>query len=169
VRTFPPALLIWALLFAGTCTRSAKVQGPQTHDMTQKAAPLTLTNDQPTGSFVVSPDITAKAPPAVEFAITQVVNPSLTSFEILVYLAPQGKKGDPEPEKILVGNFSLYPSDHPAKFSLSSANAFRKVRASAAASDLKLVVELKHMRANESWSGLKVTIDPPRWLEAEPK
>jgi hypothetical protein len=168
LRSFPTALLIWALFFAGTCTRPAKVQGPETVAMSQKhEQPLALTGERPSGFFVLAPDILASPPPVLQISITKVVNPALTPFEVLVYLAPQGKKGDPEPEKIMLGNFSLYPADQPAGFVLRSANAFKKPGATSG--EVRLLIELRRIRETDSWTNLQVTIDPPKWLRDEPK
>ena len=173
LRSFLAALVTWALLFSGTCCRSVKVQSPQPRDMEQtKGTPLTLTNERPTGSFPVTPETLAGAPSVLEVSITKVVNPAATPIAMFVYLSRAGKKGKAEPEKVLVGNFSLYPPDQPGKFLLGLSSAFEKLEAKnsvSKSSELQVVVEMKRLNDSQPWTKVEVTIDPPKWLRDESK
>ena len=173
LRPFLAALVTWALLFSGTCCRPAKVQSPQTRDMEQTTGPpVTLTSERASGSFPVSPETLASAPSILELSITRVLNPAATPIVMFVYLSPAGKKGKAEPEKVLVGNFSLYPPDQPGKFLLGLSSAFEKLKAKdtvSKSSELQLTVEMKRLNDSQSWTKVEVTIDPPKWLRDEPK
>lgn len=173
LRSFLAALVLWALLFSGTCCRSAKVQSPQPRDMEQTTGtPLTLTNERPTGSFPVRPETLASAPSILEVSITKVVNPAATPVAMFVYLLPAAKKGKAEPERVLVGNFSLYPPDQPGKFLLGLSNALEKLEGKNSASksgEFQLVVEMQRLDDTRPWTEVEVTIDPPKWLRDEPK
>jgi len=142
--------------------------------MDQKTvAPVTLTNENPNGFFPVSSDVVKCAPATVAIAVTRVSNPSLTAFEIQVYLVPPDAQPDKKgaaADKILIGDFSLYPADHPARFVLRSADAFKKMSANGNGSDgVRLLIELKRMRESGPWPPMQVTFDPPQWLPDEPK
>ncbi len=159
-------LLIWALLFC----RPYAGQSPDSRDKgRERLAPLTLTNDRPVGYFPIAPETLAGAPPILAVSITRVVNPDETAFGIFVYLS-RAEKGYPEPERILVGNFSLYPADHPGKFLMRSSLAFRKLEAAGSlskSSQVRLVLEMRRLREMKPWTPVAVTIAPPDWQGAE--
>jgi hypothetical protein len=172
-------VLTWALLFSGGCDRTVKVQSPQTRDtalsntdptITPSPETLTLTNEYPTRSFPVDPDLLAQPPAILELSVTKVVNSALTSVAVFVYLSPIADKGKPEPEKILVGNFSLYPPDRPGKFLLPVSTAFRRLNGGHGVSKsnrVRLVLEMKRLDETSPWTPIALTISQPKWRAAE--
>jgi len=97
-------ILIWALFLGGGYARG---QGPEGGAQGQTSTPVTLTNDHPEGSFLIAPEVLTSPPPVLALAITQVVNPNKTAFQLFVYLSYQPgaeEKRSPVPAKILVGN-----------------------------------------------------------------
>lgn len=161
-------LLIAALLF---CCTLAGVQSQEARDKRQTTlSPIMLTNDRPTASFAIEPETLASAPAVLALSITKVVNPAKIPFGIFVYLSPAGEKGCPKSEKILVGNFSLYPPDHPAGFLLRASNAFRKLEAEgprSRSSEVRLLLEMKRVRETKPWTPVEVTVAPPEWRSDE--
>ena len=142
MKLFLAALTIWSLPFL-TFTRSAES--------------VTLTNQHPTGSFLLQRDLLKRAPAVLEVSLTKVVNPGAKPINIFVYFSGN-KKGDSAPQKIEVGNFSLYPADRPAKFMLDAAPAFRKIKDASNVREWRLAFELG--REAES---VEVTIAAPTW------
>ena len=132
---------------------------------TAPVAPLKLTEDHPSGSFVIAPATIAAAPPILSVSITQVMNPEKTPVEIFVYLV-RWDEGPMPAERILMGQFGLFPPDHPASFTLRSSAAFQKLRASGAASQtskILLMLELKPISGKKSLTNVELTMAPPEW------
>ncbi len=171
-RFFPAALMTWALCFSGAHCGAAKVHGPQTpapnaaHETA--AATVTLTPEHPRDSFPVETSMLANDAEILEVAITKVTNPSRTAVGIFVYLsnAAQGKS---EAEKILIGNFDLYPADQPGTFVLNPAPAVEKLCGEKPSKDVevRLVFELKRLDETAAWTPAEVTIAQPRWRPRE--
>ncbi len=159
-------LLIWALLFGGAYARGQSLDGhadPKQATLT----PVTLTNDCPEGSFLITPEILASPPAVLALAMTQVVNPAKTPFQVFVYLSYQpssAEKRGPAPVKILLGNVGLYPPDRPAGFLLRASTAFRKMKgASSKPTEVRLLLEMKRIHARKPWTPVDVTVAPPEW------
>lgn len=127
---------------------------------TRPAENVTLTNERPTGSFVLTRDLVKRAPRVLEVSLTKVVNPRAKQVNIFVYFSDTKSTS----RKIEVGNFSLYPADRPGKFMLDAAPAFRKLNETkdAAAKEWRVVFELDRP-AEQATSQIEVTIAPPNW------
>jgi hypothetical protein len=127
--------------------------------------PLILTGQHTSGSFPVPPEVLRSQPRVLFVSIAKVVNPQRTSFEILAYF--ERTKPDQAPaEKILLSSFSLYPSDQPAGFQLSTSEAFHKLATEAPTSkqgDIRVVFEIRRFHETDSWTGLELTLAPPVW------
>lgn len=166
------AVIIWALCFSGSNCGSAKVQGPQSQETKTVEAPaspaLTLTHEHPLSSLPVAANVLTSGSEVLEVAITKVVNPSRIPVVIFVYLSNTGK-GKSEPEKILIGNFSLYPADQPGTFLLNPAPAVRKLSAekSFGDTDVRLVFEMNRLDETAAWTPVELTIAQPKWRAAE--
>lgn len=148
MKLFLAALMLWSLPFLA---------------FTHSVDSVTLTNEQPTGSFLLPRDL-LKTPPAVlEVSLTKVVNPAARPINIFVYFSP-AKKSESASRKIEVGNFSLYPADRPGKFMLDPATAFRKLAETkdATSREWRIVFELERQAAEGS-SQIEVTIAAPNW------
>jgi len=171
MKLFLAALTIWSLPLFGMSCGSASVQEPNSASTT---ATITLTNQNPTGSFAVKPDVIKSAPTnsevppvasAVILPVTKVVNPKSRAVNVFVYLSRVNEKRDEAAQKIEVGSFSLYPADRPGKFTLNTAPALRKaLNASNDANikDWRLVLELDQ-KAEQASSPVEMTIGAPIW------
>lgn len=164
MRAIRCVLLVWILLFC------ASPDGGQGRDAGERRRPtkepLTLTNDHPAGSFSLSPATLSSAPSILRVSITRVRNPARTPFEIYVYLTAAEVKNRCQPKKVLVGNFSLYPPDHPGGFLLSTSTAFHKLEAAGTlspASDVRLLIQMKRIHEAKPWTPVEVTVAPPEW------
>jgi hypothetical protein len=154
-------LLIGALFFGGSGRTEG--QGALLSASQARAEAVELTNNQTTGSFAVSADTLASAPPVVALGFPRVINPANTPFVISVYLSYRPGEGKGEaPLRILLGNGSLYPADRPGGFRLRTSAAFRKLKA-AKARDVRLLLEMKRLRPAEPWSQVEITVRPPEW------
>src|SRR5215475_13417486 len=143
------ALLFMAL---STIAQQAEPTGTQA-----RPESIELTNNQTTGSFAVSPDIVASAPPVVGLNFPRVVNPANTAFSIFVYFSYRTAEGmSASPEKVLVGNASLYPADRPGGFRLRATAAFATLKA-VKATDIRLIVEMKRIHPAQPWTKVEVT------------
>jgi len=166
------ALTIWSLPFLGLSCGAADVQKT---DSTSTPETVTLTNQEPTGSFVVKPETIKSAPTisevppvmsAVILPVTKVVNPNARAVNVFVYLSRANEKRDEAAQKIELGSFSLYPADHPGKFTLNAGLALRKASAAsndANLKDWKLVLELDQ-KTEQASSPVEVTIAAPLWV-----
>jgi len=162
-------LIIWSLPLLGMSCGSQTVQEPAP---TTTPETITLTNQNPTGSFPLQPDLLKNLPATnavpvtittLQVPVTKVVNPNASAVNIFVYLSRPKDKDDTPAEKIEVGSFSLYPADRPGKFMLNPETAFRKASAAsndANIKDWRLVFELEK-RPEQAWSPLEVTIAKP--------
>src|SRR6185369_2770383 len=174
MKLFLAALTIWSLPFFGISCGSASVQGPQQESTSET---ITLTNEKPTGSFAVQPDVlknpavTPEVPPvarAVMVPVTKVVNPTARAVTIFVYLSRLNEKRDEPAKRVEVGNFSLYPADRPGKFTLNVATALRKISeaGNANSKDWRLVFEFDQ-KPEQGSSPLEVTIGSPVWIQTK--
>jgi hypothetical protein len=169
---FMAALMSGALCFSGTNCGAAKVQGPQTTDSKagneSRATAVTLTPDHPADSFPVEANVLTNDTEVLEVVITKVVNPSRTSVVMFVSLS-NSVKGKSEPEKISIGNFSLYPADRPGTFLLNPAPALRKLSNDKPSlnPDVRLVIELKRIDETAAWTPVAVTVAQPKWRPRE--
>jgi len=159
-------VIVGGLLAGALLLGSARTEGQRVDPSASQGRPqaVKLTNNQTEGSFAVSPDTLASAPPVLALSFTRVVNPANTPFEVFVYLSyrPVETAGT-APRRILLGNGSLYPADRPGGFRLRASAAFAKLKA-AKATDVRLVLEMKRLRPAEPWSKVEVTVAPPQWL-----
>jgi len=171
MKLFLAALTIWSGPFMGISCGSASVQEPSTAKpiSQSKSSPtpagetVTLTNEQSTGSFLL-PAVLFKKPPAIlEVSVTNVVNPAAKPVAVFVYLSRRAEKDAAASDRIEVGNFSLYPADRPAKFTLD-ASAIQTVseQRNFSAKEWRLVFELEK-EGQQGSSPLEVTIASPNW------
>ena len=156
VRLFGQAeIMVRAILFAALALCPAA--------WTQSGAPVVLTDAKPTGSFPVSAATVNAPPSAVDISVTGVHNPGETALGIYVYLEGSSA-GKPAAPRVLIGNFSLYPSDRPAGFVLPVAGAFDNLKGqSRAVKGVRLALEIRRLRADASWKDVEVTVAPPHW------
>lgn len=166
------ALIIWALCFSGTNCGPARVQSPQTNEPKTAQQPVspsvTLTPEHASDSLPVAASVLLSDSEVLEVPVTKVVNPSRTPVAFFVYLA-QSSDGKVEPEKILIGNFSLYPADRAGVFLLDPRPAVRKFseKKQSGITDAKLVFEMKRVDETRVWTPVEVTIEEPKWRAAE--
>jgi hypothetical protein len=169
-KLFLAALMVWALCFSGANCGAAKVQGPQTEGpkAEQTVSPtVKLTPEHPIASLPFAANIFASDPEVLEVSITKVENTAKTPVSIFVYLA-NAKAEKSDAEKILVGNFSLYPADSPGKFALNPRPALHTMSAKTPnPTDPRLVFELRQIDQTKPWTPVEVTIEQPKWRAAE--
>src|SRR6266851_2126785 len=78
-------LLAGALLFGGSTGTEGQGVDPSVSQV--RPEPVELTNSRTTGSFAVSPDTVASAPPVLALRFPRVVNPANTPFAVFVNLS----------------------------------------------------------------------------------
>lgn len=154
------SLFLWLLVCGLSVAPYARAQ-PAEHPPETK--PVTLTDKLPTASFPLSSEIVAKGPPILALTITKVTNPERFGINLFVYLSStQGSQS----QKILIGNVSLYPSDHPAGFLLRSSTAFQQLQVQGApskSSRVALLIEMKPVHQGEPWKPIELVVAPPEW------
>jgi len=154
--------LVAALLYAGLCGAGQRTE--YTHGQ-EEAAQVVLTNSHPEVSFDISPDVVTTSPPVLALSFPRVVNPSNTAFQIFVYFSYRpAQKGSGAPLRILIGNGSLYPADHPGGLVLRASNAFSALRADRA-TDVRLVLEMQPLHRALPWPPVEVTVAAPQWRQ----
>jgi hypothetical protein len=163
------ALTIWSLPFLGISCGSANFQSPEPSKTQSTPSPLnetvTLTNEHPTGSFLLQRETTKLPPTVLEASVTKVVNPKAKPVSIFVSVVPITPAGDIPPVRIEVGNFSLYPADRPGKFLLDARPALQKISETerrTGAKKWQVVFALEQKPEQES-SPVEVTISAPNW------
>lgn len=173
LKFFPAALFIWALGFSGANCGSAKVQSPKSSEKAPEMTPdqrsLKLTNEHTSGAFPIGSDLLSNIPEVLEVSIAKVNNPDRTPVDIFVYLSQTPKQGERDPDRILLGNFSLYPPDRPGKFLMKASPAFRKLVDSKGtnAADVQLLFEMKRLDEKRPWTAVEVTVGLPQWRPAK--
>jgi len=154
-------LLAGALLLAGSARTEGQRVDPSASQV--RPEPVELTNSQTKGSFALSPNTLASAPPVLGLSFTRVVNPANTPFVVCVYFSYRpGETAGTARRRILLGNGSLYPADRPGGFRLRASAAFAKLKA-AKATDVRLALEMERLHPAEPWSQVEVTVAPPQW------
>lgn len=152
------AFLAWTLL--GATVGSASTSDPQT------PAPLTITAQNPSGSFRIARATVANAPTIFVMDLTRVVNPARTPVSFFVYLTGWDRC---DTQKYLVGNFALFPPDHGGKFLLNPSDALRRFQAECSSStDARLIVEMRRLNSSQPWGQVEVVVAPPSW-KLDPK
>jgi len=165
------ALIICLMSFSPMCGRSGDAQKPQISNGEQRTTvAIKLTNVHAVASFPVTPETLKAAPPILELSVTKVVNTAKIPVTIFVSFSPPGAKAESEPEKIPIGNFSLYPPDLPGKFLLPASDAFRKLKDEGAdlqAKEVRLQLEMKPIHETKMDAPIEVTIAEPQWRRDE--
>jgi hypothetical protein len=161
--------LIGSLLFLGSRAGGQSLNCERRE--VAEPAPVTLTNDHPSGFFPIDPKTVAESPAILALRITKVVNPERTGIGFSVYLsfAPVvGSEPEEEHEKILIGNFGLYPPDRPAGFVLRASEAFRQLQATKTASkssEVRLLIEMRRLHDRNPWTPVQIFVAPPQWRQ----
>lgn len=160
------ALVVWSLPLLGiscgatTPQQSSTPQSQATPTSTPET--ITLTTENPSGSFGLKSELVNNPPEVLEVSVTKVVNPASSPVSIFVYLAPKSEKS--KSERVEVGNFSLYPVDRGGKFMLSPRGALRKFEETKKTSgdqEVRLIYEMQLPDQNKS--SVSVTIASPAW------
>jgi hypothetical protein len=171
MKLFLAALTIWSLPLAAMSCGAASVQQPAPPSTSET---VTLTNQNPTGSFPLQPDLIKNVPApnsvpptfsGLQVTVTKVANPNTRAVTVFVYLSRPNEKRDKPAEKIEVGSFSLYPVDRPGKFTLNAGPALRKAANASNDANIKnwkLMFELDQ-KTEQASSPLEVTIAAPIW------
>jgi len=150
------SLPLWMLVCSLSAALCVCAQSPS-------PAPVTLTDKHSVASFPLPPEVLAQAPPILALTLPEVDNPSRQGVNLFVYLSSgTGNRT----QKVLIGNVSLYPSDHPAGFLLSSAAAFHDLQAQGAnpkSAKAELRIEMEPVHPGEPWKPLSLVIAPPEW------
>jgi len=160
----PGRVTLVLLLIAGFAGAHAPVnQGERAGEVKR----LILSNEHTSGSFPLDSRVVEKAPAILRVAVSKVANPSKLPFQIFVYLSyrSKGASQDSGPKgRILIGNFGLYPPDHPGSFSVRASEAFRALQSkNADASEVRLLLEMRRIHESSPWNPVEVTIEPPEW------
>jgi hypothetical protein len=174
MKLFLAALTISGFSVFGISCGSAGVQEPPTAQTAAKSEStptptparetVTLTSKHPNGSFPLPPDILQTSPSVLEVSVTKVVNPHAKSVSVFVYLSPPEETD--ASQRVEVGNFSLYPTDRPAKFVLAGGAALQKLSPPRTAlKGWRVVFELDKETKQES--SLEQTIESPNWKTQE--
>lgn len=163
IRTFLPALMIWALCFSVANCGAANVQSPQ-HVEKPVATPtppmIKLTSENPNGGFAIKANTIPSTADVLEIPITKVVNPSQIPLSVYVYLSGNQEKSEREIKRIQIGSFSIYPPDRPGKFLLSPPQSLRKLLPSA---ELQMTFVLKRVDESKPWSHVEIEVGRPTW------
>jgi hypothetical protein len=152
--------LVCALLLCVIARVGSVAAGRQAEEARKS---VVLTSLQLLGAFPVTPEILVSKPPVLFVSIAKVVNPERIGLEIFVYLS-RATKDDVKGQRILVGNFSLYPPDKPGGFQLSTADAFRKLKTGKSErGEVNVVVEMRRMHETGHLTPIEVTVSAPEW------
>lgn len=151
------AMAAWILCIAASTRQPGKPV-----DATSQ---LTLTDKQPLGRMQIPTSVRAAPTPYLEIPVSRISDPQETGISIYVYLE-WTRVGGGAPEKIPLGNFAPYPANQPGTFMLSVSPGFEKLKQTGASLEqdhVVLLLELKRLHPNQSWTPVQVTIAPVRW------
>lgn len=134
-----------------------------------KGEGVKLTDRRPTAILPIPPGVLRQRLPILEVPVNSVQNEKRTPFAIFVYLVwKEGRPGPTKQRNILVGNFVVFPPDHPGRYTLRVSRAFgdlEKQGKNLVRLQPGLQFELRRLRQKAAWGPIEVTIGPVRWLK----
>jgi len=159
---------MWLNLFLASCMWCLHVmQTAAPGKAVESTSDVTLTEIQPAARIQLPAAIRAAPAPILEIPLVRISNPQEMSFSIFVSLEwsrpAQRAAGK---EKILLGNFTVYPPDRPGNYILRASTTFEKLKALGAdlgRDQIVVALEMKRTNPNQPWSPVEVEIGPLRW------
>lgn len=128
---------------------------------------VTLSETQPVARIQLPANIRAAPAPIVEVPIVSISNAQGMSFSIFAYLEwARSASGSSTRERVLLGNFTVYPPDQAGSYMLRASTAFEKLKAMGADTgrdQVVVLVEMKRTNPKQPWSSVQVVIAPLRW------
>jgi hypothetical protein len=148
------------------------IQAAEPEKVEDSTSKVTITNAQPIARIQLPAGIRVAPAPILEIPVVKISNPQEMSFSIFASLEwrryGQGSTGI---EKILLGNFTVYPPDQTGSYMLRSSTAFEKLKAMGAdlvRDQVVILLEMKRTNPNKAWSAVVVEIGPLRWRSENP-
>ena len=155
------------LIMAGclSCSPAIQVAAPETAADSSRG--VTLTETQPEARIQL-PSNTRSSPAAVlEVPVVRISNPDKMSFSIFVYLEwCRPGEGPARNEKILVGNFTVFPPDRTGRYTVRTSTGFERLKTMGAdlpRDQVVFLLEMKRTNPNKPWSTVVVEIAPLDW------
>jgi hypothetical protein len=128
---------------------------------------VTLTETQPVARIQLPTSIRAAPPPVLEIPLVKISNPQEMSFAIFVSVEwSRPAQGGAGKEKVLLGNFTVYPPDRTGNYMLRASTTFEKLKtlgADLSRDQIVVVLEMKRTNPSQPWSRVQVEIGPLRW------
>jgi hypothetical protein len=159
---------MWLHLFLASymcCLHAMEAAAPG--KAVESSSDVTLTEIQPVARIPLPAAIRAAPAPILEIPLARISNPQEMSFSIFVSLEwSRTAQGAARKEKILLGNFTVYPPDRPGNYILRASTTFEKLKALGAdlvRDQIVVALEMKRTNPNQPWSPVQVEIGPLRW------
>jgi hypothetical protein len=160
------------LIVAGCLCCLHAMQAAAPEKAADASSEVTLSETQPVARIQLPASIRAAPAPTLEVPLVRISNPQEMSFSIFAslewYRPTQGSTGK---EKVLLGNFTVYPPDQTGTYMLRASTAFEKLKAMGAdliRDQVVLLLEMKRTNPNKAWSAVLVEIAPLRWRSDNP-
>jgi hypothetical protein len=161
-----------SLIIAGCLCSLHTMQAAELEKVVDPTNEVTLTETHPVARIQLPDSIRAAPPPILEVPVVKIANPQKMSFSIFAFLEwsrpAQGPTGN---DKILVGNFTIYPPDQTGSYMLRASTAFDKLKgmgADLARDHVVILLEMKRTNPDKAWSAVQVEIAPLRWRSDNP-
>lgn len=164
---------MWLNLIIASCLCCLHTsQAAEMEKVVDPSSEVTLTQMEPVTRIQLPASIRAAPAPILEIPVVKIANPQKMSFSIFAFLEwsppAQGPTGS---DKILVGNFTVYPPDRTGSYMLRASTAFEKLKgmgADLARDQVLIVLEMKRTNPDKAWSSVQVEIAPLRWRSDNP-
>lgn len=164
---------MWLNLIIASCLCCLHtMQAAELEKVVDSTSEVTLTETHPVTRIRLPASIRAAPAPILEVPVLRISNPQEMSFSIFAFLEwsrpAQGPTGN---DKILVGNFTIYPPDRTGSYMLRASTAFEKLKgmgADLARDQVVILLEMKRTNPNKAWSAVVVEIAPLRWRSDNP-
>ena len=148
------------------------MQAAELEKVVDSDSEVTLTETKPVARIQLSASIRAVPAPIMEVSVIKISNPQEMSFSIFVSLEwRRHAQVSIQSEKVLVGNFTVYPPDRTGSYILRASTAFEKLKAMGAdlaRDEVVILLEMKRTNPDKPWSSVQVEIAPLRWRSDNP-
>lgn len=164
---------MWLNLFVAGCMGCLPIlQAAAPGKPVESNREVTLTEAQPVARTQLSASAREAPPSILEVPVIKIWTPQKMSFSIFVYLERlPSVPASTAKQRVLLGNFTVFPPDQTGSYMLRSSSGFQKLKATSAdlgQGQIVVVVEMKRTNPKQPWSPVRVTIGPLRWRSEKP-
>jgi len=161
-------VFVFALFVAACALVSASpATAPGVPNVVPATDEVILTQNRHTACVEIPAGSRSTLPSLLEVPITRIMNPAQTPVSIFVYLVwPATQTDSTDKQKILLGNFSVFPADRAGTYVVRVSDGFRRLEAMGVHPEqghVALRLELRRISEAKAWTPIELRIAPLRW------